>query len=389
MLFVSPIIVAAAISLVSASAIKREDVPAVPLVRKSNVKSLRSLVQGGRSRIAQINAVDDDTLDTSAIRSGAIANENIYYAAPVTIGGEIWMLQMDTGSSTTWIGAQKTYTKSATGTWTGHRVRVTYGTSTFSGVEYLERVSFAGLTVNAQSIGVATYPGDAEADGFLGLGPLPAKTNVVGKTNVPTFMNNLMAQKSIQTEVFAISFRPLVGARNSEVNGELTIGGVDPSKFKGPLTYFPRLKSGRGSLYWGIQVTKFSYGSTVLSAGLSTGIVDTGTVITWIPTVAFNAFVKASGAGTDNDNEVPDWVKKPTLDLGITIGSTTYTLTPDQYLVPAAQYANLGLVPGKYYAFLQDGGSYGVNTILGQKFLEYYYSVYDKTNARVGFAANS
>lgn len=28
----------------------------------------------------------------------------------------------------------------------------------------------------------------------------------------------------------------------------------------------------------------------------------------------------------------------------------------------------------------------GVNTIIGQKFLENYYSVYDTTNSRIGFA---
>jgi hypothetical protein len=38
------------------------------------------------------------------------------------------------------------------------------------------------------------------------------------------------------------------------------------------------------------------------------------------------------------------------------------------------------------YAWISTGGSSGVDTILGQKFLESFYSVYDSTNGRVGFA---
>jgi len=77
---------------------------------------------------------------------------------------------------------------------------------------------------------------------------------------------------------------------------------------------------------------------------------------------------------------------KPTPNFGIKFGSTTYTLTPAQYLVPTAQYSYYGLSSGKYYAWINNGGSSGVNTIIGQKFLENYYSVFDTTNSRIGFA---
>jgi hypothetical protein len=55
-------------------------------------------------------------------------------------------------------------------------------------------------------------------------------------------------------------------------------------------------------------------------------------------------------------------------------------------LVPTAQYSYYGLSSGKYYAWINDGGSSGVNTIIGQKFLENYYAVFDTTNSRIGFA---
>ena len=68
-------------------------------------------------------------------------------------------------------------------------------------------------------------------------------------------------------------------------------------------------------------------------------------------------------------------------------------MTPDQYLVPNAQYASWGIPSGKYYSWISSvsciilsdtekrtekcflqGGSSGVNFILGQKFLENYVS---------------
>lgn len=50
--------------------------------------------------------------------------------------------------------------------------------------------------------------------------------------------------------------------------------------------------------------------------------------------------------------------------------------------------AHFDLETGKYYAWFDDGGSDGVNCLIGQKFLENYYSVYDTTKKRIGFASH-
>ncbi|CZS91345.1 related to aspartic proteinase precursor [Rhynchosporium graminicola] len=395
MLFNTLLIVAAAVSLVSAAAVERERLAVVPLKRKSNASSLKSLIRQGQNRLAQINGLS--SLDTSLVSSGVVTNMDTYYTASVTIGGKDWDLIMDTGckpkpaeASNTWCGAREPYEKTATGISTGRDFFLRYGSATVSGTEYLEKVSFGGLTVNSQSIAAASNSTGVDADGIFGLGPVRlTRGSVAGRDDVPTFMNNLKAQGSIKTEVFGISFRPESGNHTKDANGELTLGGIDASKFTGPLTYFPRLTKGDGAYFWGINVTKFTYGTTVLSSDISMGIVDTGTVITWIPTPAFEAFLSITGAQFESRNRVPEWTRRPTANFSITFGSTTYTLTPDQYLLPTDQHAVFGLDPGKYYAFLHDGGTEGYTTIIGQKFLEYYCSVYDETNSRIGFAANS
>lgn len=161
-------------------------------------------------------------------------------------------------------------------------------------------------------------------------------------------MDNLYSQGSISTEVLGVSFRPESGSDDSDTNGELTLGGVDTAKYSGALTYFPRLTSGAAAPYWGLSIASFTYGSTVLASG-ATGIIDTGTTLIYIPTAAYNKFLSASGGSTDSNSGLAAFSTKPTGNFAIKFGSTSYTLTPAQYLVPTAQYAEFGLASGKYY----------------------------------------
>ena len=289
-------------------------------------------------------------------------------------------------ASNTWCGADGSCEPSSTGKATGGTVEVDYGSGSFSGKEYTDTVSFGGLTVTSQSIGAATKStGFSGVDGIIGFGPVDLTEDTVSNANtVPTFMDNLLKQGSITTEVLGVSFRPESGSDDDDTNGELTLGGTDTSKYSGALTYFPTLKSGSDAPYWGISVAKFTYGSTTLESAGS-GIVDTGTTLIYIPSSAYSKFLSAAG-GTTGSSGLATFTKKPTSNFGVTFGSTTYTLTPAQYLVPTAQYADFGLSTGKYYAWINDGGSGTADTIIGQKFIEQYYAVFDTTNARIGFA---
>lgn len=264
---------------------------------------------------------------------------------------------------------------------------MSYGSGSFSGTEYTDTVSFGGLTVSSQSIGSAsTSSGFSGVDGIIGFGPVGLTSGTVSNANtVPTFMDNLKSQGSISTEVLGVSFKPESGSDTDDANGELTLGGTDTSKYTGTLTYFSKLTSGTASAYWGISIASFTYGSTTLGSSAS-GIVDTGTTLIYIPSSAYSAFLSATGGSTDSSSGLAVFSTKPTSNFAIKFGSTTYTLTPAQYLVPTAQYSVFGLSSSKYYAWINNGGSSGVNTIIGQKFLENYYSVYDTTNSRIGFA---
>ncbi|KAK4498597.1 hypothetical protein PRZ48_011256 [Zasmidium cellare] len=388
MYFVASLALAAAVS--ASPIVERQAKSAVlPLTHVNNAKSAKSVVNAGHARINKINGVQHVGAQPDA-SSGSITNEDVTYVAPFNIGGNTWDLIVDTGSSNTWCGAQSACERTSTGKSTGGTVQVSYGSGSFSGNEYTDKVSFGGLTVSSQSIGAATSSqGFQGVDGIAGFGPVGLTQGTVSNANtVPTFMDNLYKQGSISTEVLGVYFKPESGSDSDDTNGELTLGGTDTSKYSGTLTYFPKLTSGSASAYWGLAIASFTYGSTTLASNAQ-GIIDTGTTLIYIPTAAYNKFLSATGGSTDGNSGLASFSTKPTANFGIKFGSTTYTLTPAQYLVPTAQYANFGLSSGKYYAWINDGGSSGVNTIVGQKFLENYYSVFDTTNSRIGFATRT
>ncbi|TGO38703.1 hypothetical protein BHYA_0069g00230 [Botrytis hyacinthi] len=386
MLFTSLLALAGA-AAVTASPITQVKSAVIPLSKHHNVTSIKNIVDKGQARLNKINGIATSAKRATAVSSGAVTNDDVSYVAPVVIGGATYSLIVDTGSSNTWCGAQSACERSSTGVASGGTVSVSYGSGSFSGREYTDVVSFGGLTVESQSIGAATSSsGFSTVDGILGVGPVDLTQDTVsGLSTVPTFMDNLLSQGSISSEVLGVYFKPESGSDNDDTNGELTLGGVDRTKFTGPLTYFPTATSGQASSYWGINIAGFTYGSTTLG-GAATGIVDTGTTLIYIPTAAYNRFLTATGGRTESASGLSVFTTKPTSNFSIKFGATTYTLTPAQYLVPTAQYSTFGLTSGKYYSWINDGGSSGVTTIIGQKFLEQYYSVFDTSNSRIGFA---
>ncbi|KAM0469610.1 hypothetical protein ACHAPX_010388 [Trichoderma viride] len=383
MLFSSLAVVAAASAALASPVKPSGKTVTLPVKRVSNVKSAKNLVQKERARLNKINGVKSVNVDAV---SGPVTNELITYVAEVTIGGSTYDLIVDTGSSNTWCGAQSRCEPSSTGRSTGASVSVPYGSGSFSGTEYIDTVSFGGLTVSKQSIGAATESdGFDGVDGIIGFGPVDLTQQTVdGASQVPTFTNNLFSQGSISSEVLGVSFKPESGSDTDDANGELTLGGTDSSKFTGSITYFPTLTSGNAARYWGISIASVTYGSTTLSSS-TTAIVDTGTTLIYIATPAYNKFLSATGGSLDRSG-FTIFNSKPTSNLNIKFGSTTFSLTPAQYLVPTSQYSNLGFRQGKFYAWVSDGGTTGVTNVIGQKFLENYYSVFDTTNSRIGFA---
>lgn len=91
-----------------------------------------------------------------------------------------------------------------------------------------------GLVIQNQSIGVAsTAQGFDGVDGILGIGPVDLTSGTVsGAQTVPTVTDNLFAQGAISADSIGISYEPTTS--EDTVNGELTFGGVDETKYEIP-----------------------------------------------------------------------------------------------------------------------------------------------------------
>lgn len=134
---------------------------------------------------------------------------------------------------------------------------VSYGSGSFSGTEYTDRVTISSsLVIPSQSIGVASSAtGFDGTDGILGIGPVALTAGkckfpgcsrrvygadvspgtVSGVSTVPTVTDNLYSQGTISRSQVSVSFQPTT--QQEVTNGELTFGTTDSSKYTGSITY--------------------------------------------------------------------------------------------------------------------------------------------------------
>ncbi|KAG1884008.1 acid protease [Suillus subluteus] len=380
-----------ALSAVDASPLRREAAPTLAFTARMNARANNvKIVDADRARA---QAMQDPSISKRASSSSfSIASVVTSYAAQVGIGSPAtqYTLLIDTGSSNTWVGAKTAYKRTNTSVATGDSVSVSYGTGSFSGEEYLDTVTLSSaLVITKQSIGVASSVRDFDqADGILGVGPTFLTQGTVSNVDsVPTVTDNLYSKGTIGTEALGVYFAPGGSA------GELTFGGFDSSKTTSSVKYVPLTTTSPSNGYWGIDQS-ITYGSsTILSA--TAGIVDTGTTLILIATDAFNKYKSATGAMLDNNTGLlmitsAQYSKLKTLNFKI--GGTSYGLTPNGQIWPRSLNTDIGGSSNNIYLVVSDIGSNsgtGLDFVNGYSFLQRFYSVYDTTNHRVGFATTS
>ncbi|THU80941.1 acid protease [Dendrothele bispora CBS 962.96] len=329
-------------------------------------------------------AASGDTID--------VTDAAVTYTASVGVGSPAtqYTLLIDTGSSNTWVGADKAYNPTDTSKTTRHTVNVSYGSGQFSGTEFTDTVDLGGdLVIKNQSIGVASSAqGFNDVDGILGIGPVDLTEGTVSQEGqIPTVTDNLLSQSTISTESIGIFYQPTTEANLA--NGELTFGGVDESKISGDVTYVPITSTSPASNYWGIDQDVEYDGNTILS---SSGIVDTGTTLMLIASDAFQAYQKATGGQMDQSTGLLVFTEEQFNNLkplNFVIGGQTFSMTPNAQIWPRNMNSTLGGDSNKIYSIVADLGNNsgtGLDFINGFAFLQRFYSVYDTTNNRVGIA---
>jgi len=163
---------------------------------------------------------------------------------------------------------------------------VTYGSGAVAGEDYQDDVAVAGLKVTNQTlISLTTAQGfsSLNSDGLMGMG-----FSTIAQTGAPTYFENLISQGVVSKPEFAFYLGR--GKSGTQTKSELTLGGVDTSRYTGTPTAVAVTTPG----YW--QVALDSVQVNGASAGPTTAgqaAIDTGTTLILAPTAAFALIVAA------------------------------------------------------------------------------------------------
>lgn len=305
----------------------------------------------------------------------------------------------DTGSSNLWVPSthckltniacllHKKYDSKSSSSYKpdGEEFAIQYGSGSLSGFCSVDSVEVAGVWVQNQKFAEAVEePGltfvAAKFDGILGLGyPTIAVNHILPP------INNMMSQSQLNAGIFAFF---LNRTANAEDGGEISIGGVDESRFTGDFNWNDVTRQA----YWQIKMDNFEVqGKNVSACGQTDQgcqvIVDSGTSLLALPTDLAEAVNHAIGAFKFANGEyvVPCRHMDTMPNIDFTLNGVVYSLTPDDYVMKIAAEGQTQCISG--FMGMDIPPPAGPLWILGDVFMGKYYTAFDFDNNRVGFAS--
>ncbi|XP_037306481.2 gastricsin-like [Pungitius pungitius] len=320
--------------------------------------------------------------------------DTTYYGA-ISIGTppQSFQVLFDTGSANLWVDsvycntqACNAHTKfnpqqSSTYSGKGQSFYLPYGAGSLYGVFGYDTVNVGGIVINNQEIGLSTNePGQnfvvAKFDGILGL----SYPSIAAGGETPV-VDNMMSQNLLNADMFAFYL-----SRGGQQGSMLSFGGVDNSMYQGQIYWTPVTSQ----TYWQIGVEGFQINgqeTSWCSQGCQS-IVDTGTSMLTAPSQFLGSIMQAIGAQQNQYGQYTVDCSQinnlPTLSF--IINGVSFPLPPSAYISQnyqnGYQFCSVGISPT--YLPSQDGLPLW---IMGDVFLREYYSVYDRSNNRLGFAA--
>lgn len=278
------------------------------------------------------------------------------YYGPVSIGTppQTFNVVFDTGSSNLWVPSvncglfniacklhtKYDSTKSSTFVKNGTTFAIQYGSGSLSGIVSQDAVTLGGVTVKdvlfAEAIkepGVAFIA--ARFDGILGFGYPEISVN-----GMPPFFQAALASGAIKEAKFAFA---LAKDASASSGGELTLGGVDSSKYTGDFTYTPITIKG----YWQFAATNVTVGGEAFSTEIK-AIADTGTSLLAIPSDVFKSLLTKLGSAVKPLAKGEYTVDCSSVDslptLSFTIGGKLFTLEGSEYVLKVQTECLLGIM---------------------------------------------
>ncbi|KAK0469920.1 aspartic peptidase domain-containing protein [Desarmillaria tabescens] len=246
----------------------------------------------------------------------SIQANDIGYYGPVDLGTPPVSHQflMDTGSADFWVGAEDCRCddggtcgnhsflgphSSKTFVGTNESWSIWYGTGQVSGFLAHDDVSIVGLELKAHKFGVAqNESADFTADSIPFDGLLGFAQTVASRQRTPTVVEALYKAHQIEDEV--VSFK-IPRAADGKNDGELMLGGMDPSKFQPNTTITVKNQNVRG--FWEVLLDDIRVNGQSLGLKNRFAVLDTGsTLILAQPKDVYSIHQKIPGARFDRDS---------------------------------------------------------------------------------------
>ncbi|KAG0333342.1 hypothetical protein BG000_009245 [Podila horticola] len=330
-------------------------------------------------------------------------HSDIMYTAPITIGTppQSFKLAIDTGSPYTWV-TNGTCTGAGCQTITNHfncdlsstcKVHPTpFNSSYVSGTSVSGKFvqdtynfgpfQFTGIAGVANIDGMTLPP---TADGILGLWYYP-------RIGAATILNVLKNSTALTQPVMGIWMQAATTQGVTAPGGEITIGGVNPQRYTGDITYIDCVADNP----WTIPLGGMQFGNTLIPTTGILAAIDTGTSAMLMPQSYADQINSAIPGALKVSNLNGLWIlpcdgtTPITFTFGTFVAKVPYTSlamqnsrvqvvgNPGSYCISSAMFPTGNVIPIKEW-------------LIGATFLRTVYTVYDFGNneaggGRIGFA---
>ena len=310
------------------------------------------------------------------------------YYGEVSIGtpAQNFTVIFDTGSSNLWVPSSEcsllsiacqlhdryNAKKSSTYQKNGTAFSIQYGSGGVAGHWSQDTVAVGGVSATGVTFGEATTLSGisflaSKFDGILGMA-----FSAISVDNITPVFEVFVEEGSVSDGSFAFYLTSVAGEEGSS----LVLGGVDPQFAATPFKYYPVILEA----WWVIEVSAVVLGNKTYN--IKNAIVDTGTSVLVGPKATVAAMLKTlpnKGAQSVDCDKISTF---PTLSF--IISGDTYTLDPTDYILQVTAQGETQCVLGIQGMALPSPLEEAF--ILGDSFIHKYYTHFDMTNGRVGFA---
>ncbi|KAL4469668.1 hypothetical protein ABPG72_013433 [Tetrahymena utriculariae] len=306
-------------------------------------------------------------------------NFKSYYYVNLQIGSppQNFKLSVDTGSSDLWVQSincnlsscikhqRFNYTASSTFKMTDKNFTIHYLGGDVKGNIGMDKLTFGGLTINDYNFGMAyqssTLFQQVLFDGILGL----AFTSI-SSLKCPTIIDKLYQEGQISENSFSI----YLSSKQNTNESELILGGINPIYAETEFKYYPIYRD----MQYVLKGNYLTFNDTQIN--VNTVIIDSGTsTITGDENIL--GPISQSFPSTIDCYNITGYPS-----IFINFDGDDYELLPEDYIYSYSYKGVLNCRLGIKYFQLKNPGQ----IILGDSFMRKYYTYFDKTNNRIGFA---